>query len=75
MTWKVDWGSNSTYRQSQVIEPVTWERLGWGGSIKIRTQGRVRFKGKGLVEEIGIGRVGLLGGEIFELIFIICISR
>ena len=34
----------------------------------------MRFKGKGLVEEIGIGRVGLLGGEIFELIFIICID-
>ena len=57
-----------------MVEPVTWERLGWGRSIKIRAQGRVRFKGKGLVEKICIGRIGLLGGEIFELIFIICIS-
>ena len=47
VTWRVDWGLNSTYGQSQIVGPTIWGRLKRGGSSKIRMWGGVGVKGKG----------------------------
>ena len=47
VTWRVDWGLNSTYGQSQMVRPAMGERLRRGGSSKIRMWDGMGFKGKG----------------------------